>query len=159
MSEAVPAPLLQVAEAHAAAGQPDALLAALGEAVQASLGCLLFTVLAHDAAAGTLRRLYSTRPDINPVGGTKPVTESDWMRQVLRRGEPYIGRTPEDLAAVFFDHALLWSIGCGSVLNMPVVWSGRVLGSLNILHRAGWYSEAQLPMARVLAQLAVPALL
>ena len=155
-----PLPLLSgLANAAWARPQPEASLAALGDAVEGELGFILFTVLVHDAVGGTMRRVFSTRPDVNPVGGTKPVTDSDWMRQVLQRGEPYVGRTREDLKTVFFDHEILWSIGCGSVLNMPVVWDGRVLGSLNILHEEGWYGEADVPTARLLAQLALPALM
>lgn len=150
--------LARLAQAHAVESQPDGLLAVLGESLQEVLGYTLFTVLAHDAAGKTMRRIYSSRPEVNPVGGTKPVTDSDWTERVLRRGEPYIGYTPEDLRTVFFDYELLWSIGCGSVLNMPVVWSGRVLGSLNVLHRPGWYGEGDLPAARVFAQLTLPAL-
>jgi hypothetical protein len=151
--------LSTVADAHAQCPQPEALLAALGHAVQEAIGYRLLTVLVHDAAARKMRRIYSTRPDINPVGGSKPVTDSDWMKQVLVRGEPYIGHTAADLKTVFFDHEILASIGCGSVLNMPVVWSGTVLGSLNMLHGEGWYTEAHLPMARLFAQLAAPGLM
>lgn len=153
------APLSRLARAHAAQPQPEALLQVLGDVVGEAIGYLLFTVLAHDAAGRTMRRIYSTRPDINPVGGTKPITDAPWMEQVLLRGEPYIGYTREDLKSVFFDHELLWSIGCGSVLNMPVVWSGTVLGSLNMLHQAGWYDEGHLTMAGLFAQLTAPALM
>ncbi len=152
-------PFSRVAAAHAARPQPEALFSALDRAVADTLGYRLFTVLAHDAAGGRMRRVHSSRPDIHPVGGSKPVTDSDWMSQVLVRGEPYIGRTLDDLRVVFFDHEILAAIGCGSVLNMPVVWSGTVLGSLNILHEAGWYDETHVPVARVLAQLSVPALM
>lgn len=152
-------PLTRLAQAHAGRPQPEALLPVLGASVEGAIGYLLFTVLVHDSAEKTMRRIYSTRPDINPVGGTKPITDSDWMKQVLLRGEPYIGYTREYLKSVFFDYELLWSIGCGSVLNMPVVWSGTVLGSLNMLHQAGWYNEGHLTMARLLAQLTAPALM
>lgn len=149
----------KLAQSHAAQPQPDTLLATLAETLHAALGYLLFTVLEHDAASGTLRRIFSTRPDINPVGGTKPITESEWMQQVLLRGEPYIGRTREDLRTVFFDHEVLWSIGCESVLNMPVIWSGKVVGSLNMLHRTEWYHARDVPVARLFAQLTLPALI
>jgi hypothetical protein len=155
-----PFPLLaEFAQSHWDRPQPDQLFAALSRALQSALGHILFTVLVHDVEGGALRRLFSTRPDVNPVGGTKPVTGSDWMRQVLQRGEPYIGRSREDLRVVFSDHERLWSIGCESVLNMPIVWSGRVVGSLNLLDRANSYVDADVPIARLFAQLSAPALL
>jgi hypothetical protein len=152
-------PLCELAQAHPVAQQPDALLGTLAETLQEAVGYKLFTVLEHDAAHGSLRRIFSSRPDINPVGGTKPITESNWMTQVLLRAEPYIGRTREDLQEVFFDHELLASIGCESVLNMPVVWAGKVLGSLNLLHGPCWYDVRDVPTVRVFAQLTLPALM
>jgi hypothetical protein len=87
------------------------------------------------------------------------VTDSAWMRRVIHGGEPYIGRTAEDIAAHFFDHALIHSLGCQSILNMPARWCGQTLGTLNLCHRAGHYTESDLPRVRLIAQLAVPALL
>jgi GAF domain-containing protein len=149
----------QLAEAHAQSAQHDEVLAALSTALQQALGHILFTVLVFDGKAGHMRRIFSTRPDVNPVGGNKPITDSAWMRQVVREGRPYIGRSKSDLKDVFFDHEQLWAIGCESVLNMPVLWTGRVVGSLNLLHRAGWYGEQDLATARIFAQLALPVLL
>jgi hypothetical protein len=72
---------------------------------------------------------------------------------------PYIGRSYEDIREVFFDHELIRSLGCESVLNVPVRWNGRSLGTLNLLHRAGWYREADIPAARMFAALAAPGIL
>jgi hypothetical protein len=78
---------------------------------------------------------------------------------VLRDHTPYLGRTAEDIRAVFFDHELIASLGCASVLNLPVVWDGRILGTLNLLHEAHWYDEGDVPVGLVFAALAVPAFL
>ena len=74
-------------------------------------------------------------------------------------GEPYIGRNAEDIRDSFFDHELIWSLGCESVLNMPVRWNGRTLGTLNLLHRAEWYSEDDIATVQLFAQLALPAVM
>jgi len=42
------------------------------------------------------------------------------------------------------------------VLNVPVVWNERTLGTINLLHEAGWYDERDLPAAIAFAALAVP---
>lgn len=150
--------LRRVAIAHSAAGQPGATLQALGDALADTVGYRLFTVLLHDPAAGLIRRAYSTMPAEYPVEGAKPITDSPWMRQLLLHGEPYVGRDREDIRAVFFDYELIWSLGCESVLNLPVRWDGRVLAVLNLLHGSGWYNEVDPRSLLPLAQLAVPAL-
>ncbi len=58
---------------------------------------------------------------------------------------------------VFFDNEIIFSLGCEAILNIPVAHKGMVLGTLNILHEAGWYSEDDIPTALVFAGLAVPA--
>jgi hypothetical protein len=42
---------------------------------------------------------------------------------------------------------------------MPVRWRGRTLGSLNLLHEAGWYGEDDVAVCLPFAQLTLPALL
>lgn len=163
--QGVPAPsqvldaISTLAAAQRASGQPATLFAAVGTAVDRCFGCILFTVLAYRRSEETLHRLYSNRPDINPVGGSKRMGRTAWTDRVLERGEAYIGYTYKDLKAVFADHETLGSIGCGSVLNMPIVWGGIVHGSLNLLDRPGRFGESDIPLARTFAQLTLPALL
>lgn len=41
------------------------------------------------------------------------------------------------------DRALIGSLGCGSVVNMPVFVSGRFMGTVNILHVPGHCSATK----------------
>ena len=145
--------------AHAQADQPDATFRALDAALAAAPGHILFTILVHHPGLGQSERFYSNMPSEYPVGGRKPVTGSPWMQQVIGEGRPYIGRTREDIRDVFYDHELIWSLGCESVLNLPVRWRGQTVGTLNLLHRAGFYDESHVAGVAVLAHLALPALL
>jgi transcriptional regulator with GAF, ATPase, and Fis domain len=127
----------------------------LDRGLQEAFGHKLFTVLAYDASSGLLGRVYSTQQQINPVGGRKRVTKSAWTKQVLEDGRIFRGATREDIKAVFSDYEVLWSIGCESVLNIPIRKQGTVIGSLNLLDGAGHYNEARIEPAYVFAQLAV----
>jgi len=149
----------RILAAHADPDQPDASFRAIDAALADAPGHILFTVLVHHPALQQSERFYSNQPQAYPVGGRKPVTDSAWMRRVIHGGEPYIGRTCEDIAAHFFDHELIHSLGCDSILNMPVRWRGETMGTLNLCHRAGHYQEGHLSRVRLIAQLALPALL
>jgi hypothetical protein len=151
--------LAAVAAAAAAPGQPGAFFTALEAAMGATVGHRLFTILVADAAAGHSQRIHTNMPETYPVGGQKPITPTPWFARVLGEGECYVGRSYEDIRDVFFDHELIRSLGCESVLNVPVRWDGRSLGTLNLLHRAGYYREDMIPLARTFAALAVPGLL
>jgi hypothetical protein len=140
-------------------GQPDALYGALDAALGAVVGHRLFTLMRYHADSGDSERIYTTHPRQYPVGGRKALNPTPWTEQVLRRQQPYLGRTAAEVQAVFFDHALIATLGCGSVLNVPVVWDGRTLGTINLLHEEGWYDERDAPVGLLFAALAIPAYL
>lgn len=60
---------------------------------------------------------------------------------------------------MFHDHELIASLGCESILNLPVCHKGLVIGTLNLLHGAGWYDAGDIPLGQVFAALAAPAFL
>ena len=151
--------LAAVAASLAATGQPDAAFAALERALGAAIGHKLFTILVYHADADESERRYTNQPESYPVGGRKKPNPGRWTEQVLGRKLPFIGYDAADIAEVFGDHALIASLGCASVLNLPVVWNGRLLGTLNLLHEARWYGEGDVPTGKLFAALATAPLL
>jgi hypothetical protein len=65
----------------------------------------------------------------------------------------------DDIRWAFFDHELIASLGCGSCMNLLVIHDGVLLGTINMLHEEGYYSEADLAVAAPFAQLLIPAFL
>ena len=63
------------------------------------------------------------------------------MKDALR------ANTQEAIRAAFEDHATIASLGLGSALNIPVMRRagpsdpGWCVGTMNLLHEAGWYTE------------------
>ena len=151
--------LALVAQALGQAGQPRELFAALDRAMGATLGHRLFTVLRYHPDAQESERLYTSQGAAYPVGGRKAVRPTPSTARVLGERRPYIGRTAADIRASFGDAELILSLGCESVLNLPVVFDGRVLGTVNLLHEAGWYDESDAPVGLLFAALAIPAYL
>lgn len=128
----------------------------MGEA----FGHRLFTIMRHDSEAGRNRRVHSSDPVSYPVSGYKPVNwDHPWTKRVLVDGLPWIGRSATDIAWAYPDHNKIASLGLASSLNLPVRWSGRTLGTVNLLHAAGHYGEADAEICLVFAALAAPALL
>lgn len=136
---------------------PD-LYPALQQAMAATVGHRLFTLMAIDWARGEAARIYSSHPVEYPVGGRKPLGQmTDWGRVVLEQRQPWIGRTAEDIRWAFFDHALIASLGCESCVNVPVIDGERVIGTMNLLDRAHAYDAAAAARAAPFAALLVPA--
>lgn len=163
MSTTPPAEALRhLADVVAALGQgnqPGPAFAALDRATAATLGHRLFTILLYRAETRESERVYTSHPVAYPVGGRKAVRETPWTARVFGERRPYLGRGPDDIRAAFLDHELIFSLGCQSVLNLPVVFDGRVLGTVNLLHQADWYREGHVALGLCFAALAVPAYL
>ena len=149
----------RILAAHADPQQPGATFRAVDSALAEVPGTILFTILIHHPAQRQSERFYSNKPTEYPVGGRKPVTDTAWMQQVVHGGRPYLGRTAADIEWAFYDHALIAALGCQSVLNMPVRWCGQTVGTLNLLHGAGHYHEGHIEAVRLIAHLALPAML
>ncbi|HYW59267.1 MAG TPA: GAF domain-containing protein, partial [Xanthobacteraceae bacterium] len=70
-----------------------------------------------------------------------------WSDHVLRDRRVFRANTQEAIRAAFEDHATITSLGLGSVLNIPVMRTvaprhpGWCVGTMNLLHEAGWYTE------------------
>ena len=152
-----PWPAMQeAAAALAAPGQPQALYATLERVLGRLLGVKLFTIMVR-YDSGESERLYSNHPGPYPVGVRKQMKDAPWFREVILAKKHYLGRTAADIRWAFFDHALIASLGCGSVVNLLAIHDDTVVGAINMLHEEGWYDERHIAAGAPFAQLLVPA--
>jgi hypothetical protein len=135
---------------------PQAAFVTFDRVTQRVLGHKLLTVMGHMAATAEVERIYSSNPRAYPVGGRKQKQGTPWGEKVLDRGEVFIAKDREELRAAFADHELIFSLGIGSIMNVPVMLHGRCRGIVNLSHDAGHYGEADISPARILAGLLSP---
>jgi GAF domain-containing protein len=138
-------------------GQPDILFAALQAECERLVGVDLFTLLIKDAEA--VARIYSNRPDEYPVFGQKLMGPTPWGDHVLKRQLPYLGRDIAGIRWAFPDAPLIESMGLGSVINLPVIYDGETIGTMNLLAPEHHYSAEHLQRVTPLAPLLIPAFL
>lgn len=137
---------------------PDSLRA-LQEEIRTTVGVRLFTVLAWFPKRRVLHRVHSSHPATYPVGGEKSVEVSGgWLERCIDQQLPYLGGDRAAVREVFADHRTIEGLGCGAVINVPVVDGGHTLGILNLLDAEGRYGEASVRQVSKLAERAVPAL-
>lgn len=130
--------------------QPAQLFDALRDLAQTTIGARLFTIMTFDPRTRAARRIYSNMPEAYPVSGTKPANETDWSRQVLTEKRTFVANDIESIAQVFNDYELIRSLGCESVINVPVVVAGEIIGTINCLDVAGHYTEERVRAAEAL---------
>ena len=66
-------------------------------------------------------------------------------RTVLNEGKPFIARNEDELRAGFPDHELIFSLGIGSIMNIPVMFEGKCLGTMNVSGDAAQYGGEDAP--------------
>lgn len=133
-------------------------LADLHTLVQDTVGFIVFTVLVFSPDGRHMTRIHSSHPTEYPVGGSKDLATDvsrSWMERCVLRQQLYYGPSKADLRQVFTDYAEIERLGCGSVLNVPVIAGDQSIGALNILGPEYAYSEADLREASVIAERSV----
>ena len=138
-------------------GQPDTLFRALDAAAKRLVGHELFTLLYLDG--DEVARIYSNRPAEYPVSGRKPMNATPWGDHVLKGKKSFLGRDKAAIRWAFFDHELIYSMGLGSVINVPAVYDGQVIGTINLLAGEHFYAQEHIAPVERLAPLIVPAFL
>jgi hypothetical protein len=135
----------------------EAAWRALDDMAAAIAGHRLFTATVVDTVAGLVRRSYSNMPADYPTSGTKPLkgNTGDWYETVMVGRRTFVANTIEDIAKVFPDHALIASLGCGSVVNLPIVLEDRIVATINLLDATGHYTPERI--AAIQAHLPIPA--
>jgi hypothetical protein len=151
--------LAAVAALAARPHAPAELYAAVDALVMRTIGHKLFTLMRVHEAEQEVERLYSSNTAAYPVGGRKQKKDTPWGRIVLDRGEVFIAHTPEEIRAAFDDHALIFSLGVGTIMNVPIGHNGRRLGTMNVSHDAHWFRPEDAETGRAIAALLVPELL
>jgi GAF domain-containing protein len=148
-----------VLAALAAPDQPAPVFLALETIIREQVGAKLFTLMTFDARTGLSRRVHSSHPREYPVAGSKPLSMGVWSRTVIDERRTFVANSIEAIAQVFPDHELIHSLGCASVVNLPVVFAGEVIGAANALDAPGHYTPDRVERIERLSPFVTVALL
>ena len=151
--------LARLAALVAGTADPPVAFAEADALIARTIGHKLFTIMRVHEAAGEVERLYSSNAAAYPAGGRKKREDTSWGRVVLTEGQVFVARTPEEIRHAFADHQLIASLGIGSIMNVPIGFAGRRLGTMNVAHDAGWFTAENAEAGRVVATLLAPVLL
>lgn len=121
---------------------------ALCDLTQAVVGAKLFTIMTVDMEAGLARRAYTNDPENYPTSGTKQVEMNSWFEVVHGRHETFVANTLAEIDAVFPDADLIGRLGCGSVVNLPIIEGGQLIATMNILHEEHYYTPARVALVK-----------
>jgi len=114
----------------------------------------LFTVLRFIRRDMASERFYSSDLATYPLLGRKPTPETVWGKIVLTEGQTMISRNADDIRKNFSDHETILALGVGSMINVPILWNGTILGSANISFAGDAYRHADTSDLKMLVGIA-----
>lgn len=136
----------------AGTGEVRAPWAQVRDAVTEELGVILCTVLVFTHGGARMERIFSSHPVEYPVGGWKDVATEvspDWIAATRDAAGVFVAQTPAELDRIFGDAALIRSLGCGSILNLPLQrQDGTNWGTVNLCAPAGAFTPAAVDRAQ-----------
>ncbi len=150
ISAPLAAPLADFDRAIATMRHGDDAWQALCVLSETLVGAKLFTVLTVDWDNERSGRVFTSHPEAYPVAGTKPLHYDSWFDVVHRERKPFVANTIAEIAKVFPDHAVIWSLGCGSVINLPIEIAGAMVGTINLLDAEHFYTPEKVAMTAAL---------
>lgn len=113
------------------------------DALKRDPGVILFTALQWIPQRSSLKRLFTSHPEEYPVDGEKTVEISPgWLGTVIEDKMPFLAADLTALRDVFADSKLIQQLGCGAVINVPVLDPhSNVVGVLALLDEEGKYTQ------------------
>lgn len=145
------AALARFDDALAAEGSVETVWRAVADLTRTVVGARLFTVMSVDMDNKLARRVYSSEAEKYPVSGSKPIHFDAWFDRVHVQRLPFVANTISDIARVFPDHETIWSLGCGSVVNLPVIFGDELVGTLNLLDVEHYYTPERVARCEMLS--------
>ena len=128
----------------------DALLEVFDHIAAQRVGAILFSASTCRVESLEVTRVYSTRPDVYPVGATTNKRETSWGRHVLQQRRVFVGEGSLAMAAAFDDQVAMERVGIQSIVNVPIVIRDICLGVLNFGFGVDRVEGRQLTAARLL---------
>lgn len=121
-----------------------AACATIAKKMKEQVGYQLFTITRVLPNGTQVERIFTTHPDVYPVTGLKPIYDDAWTEKVIRQAQTYLAATSAEMVPYFPDLDVINGLGLGSVINMPLVVDGQVVGTINILDAENFYCEAHI---------------
>jgi len=115
--------------------------------INAVAASLLTTASVYDLANMRSRRVWTDDPAAYQVGNFKRLDRNRFFELVIEGKQPFHSTSIEEIAGVFFDWEKIQSLGFESNMNLPALANGQVIGTINLLNRAGHFTAERVAAA------------
>jgi len=124
--------------------------------IKSSIGHKLITFTVIDDKLKFCERIYSNNNKIYPILGQKKMPKNIWSDKVLKNKKHFLCKSKKDIKKIFYDYETIFALGCGSIINLLVLFKGKPIGTINILHEENHYKVKDLDKIDFLTTYLIP---
>ena len=108
--------------------------------IKSLIGHKLITFTVIDNKLNFCERIYSNNNKIYPILGQKKMPKNIWSKKVLKNKKHFLCKNKKDIKKIYYDYETIFSLGCGSIINLLVLFKSKPIGTINILHKENHYN-------------------
>ena len=123
--------------------------------IKSRLGYKLLTFTVIDKSQTFVERVYTSNNKIYPLMGVKKIPQNEWKKKVIKQKHNFFLNSRERIKEIFYDYDIIFSLGCGSIINYLVLFQGKILGTINILHKEGYYKKKHIKELKIYSNLLI----
>ena len=120
------------------------------------IGHKLITFTVIDQSVKYCERIYSNNKKIYPLMGRKPMPKNNWSKKVLKNKNHFLCKNKEEIKKIYFDYDIIFSLDCGSIINLLVLFNNKPIGTINILHNENYYNKNSIKKIEDVAIFVIP---
>ena len=98
--------------------------------IKTLIGHKLITFTVIDNKQKFCERIYSNNNKIYPILGQKKMPKNIWSEKVLKNKKHFLCKNKKDIKKIFYDYETIFSLGCGSIINLLVLFKKKPIGTL-----------------------------
>ena len=124
--------------------------------IKSLIGHKLITFTVIDNKQKFCERIYSNNNKIYPILGQKKMPKNLWSEKVLKNKKHFLCKNKKDIKKIFYDYETIFSLGCGSIINLLVLFKKKPIGTINILHKENHFKQIDLKKIDYLTTYLIP---
>ena len=124
--------------------------------VHSLIGHKLITFTVIDEKLKFCERVYSNKNKIYPILGQKKMPKNIWSVKVLKNKQHFVCKTKKDIKKIFYDYETIFTLGCGSIINLLILFQDKPIGTVNILNKEYHYSSKDIKKIDFLSIYLIP---
>ena len=128
----------------------------IDQLIKKSIGHKLITFTVIDHSIKYVERIYTNNPKVYPLLGRKKIPKNKWSKTVIKNKKHFLVKNKKEIKKLFFDYEVIFSLGCGSIINFLVIFNNVPIGTINILDKEYKYNRGDIKKLDVISIFMIP---